>query len=208
MSAPPPPNNSHLTEDPDDRIGRWGWFLWWTWLVVGGVLTARAAREGGLASIVVVLLAPFWGAWLLWLVLRGGRWAREWLAASVWGEWNGAYFEYDGRQTRVLFAGDDVFIAAADVFSACGIQNRGRDIARARLIAGREGIVPAPGTSLLCFTERGLRAWMERRSDQQSGKFMLWFERTVINPYRRRREMGYPTPEREGAAEEFDRPGE
>lgn len=197
MSTSPPPNDASLAEDPDDRIARWGWFLWFVWLVVGGVLTARAAREGGLANIVVVVLVPFWGAWLLWLAVRGRRWLHGWVAAGAWGEWNGSYFEYDGRQMRVLFAGDDVFVAVADVFDACGLANRNRDVNRARLIAGREGIVPAPDTRLLCFTERGLRAWMERRTDQAAGKFMLWFERTVIAPYRRRREMGYPTPERQ-----------
>ena len=199
MSAPHP-ENSHLTEDPDDRIDRWGWFLWFIWLAAGGALTARLVREGGLASIVVVLLAPFWGAWLLWLVVRGARWFRAWVDETIWGEWNGSYFEYDGRQMRVLFDGDSIFIAARDVFVACGIGSRGRDIERARLIAGRDGVVPAPESRLMCFTERGFRAWMERRTDPASGKFVLWFDRQVVNPYRRRREMGYPTPEREPGA--------
>lgn len=195
-------DNRHLTEDPDDRINRWGWFLWFIWLVVGGVLTVRVLREGGLANIVVVLLAPFWGAWLLWLVVRGARWFRGWVGASTWGEWNGSYFEYDGCQMRVLFDGDTIYIAATDVFDACGIGSRGRDIERARLIAGRDGVVPAPDTNLMCFTERGFRAWMERRTDLTSGKFLWWFERQVVKPYRRRREMGYPTPEREQNAPE------
>ena len=198
MSPPPAaPDNAHLTEDPDDRVARWGWFLWWTWLAVGGVLSARALRDGGLSGIVVVLLAPFWAVWLLWLVVRGQRWVRHWFAASTWGEWNGAYFEYDSQQMRVLFAGDDIYIAASDVFDACRIEARGRDLERARLLAGRDGVVAAPGTSLPCFTERGLRAWMERRTDTASGKFMQWYDKHVVRPYRRRRELGYATPERE-----------
>lgn len=201
----PANENRRPSEDPDQRIARWGWFLWVIWLIVGGVLTALLVRVGGLASIVIVLIAPFWGAWLLWLIIRGARRYRGWVEASVWGEWNGSYFEFDGRQMRVLFDGDSIYIAAADVFDACGIGSRGRDIERARVIAGRDGVVPAPDTRLMCFTERGFRAWMERRTDQASGKFVQWFDRQVVSPYRRRREIGYPTPEQERELDTTDK---
>jgi len=176
----------NLPEDPDDRTRRWGWYIWWLWLVAGGALTASAVRSGGLTIWVLVFLAPFWGVWLLWLCVRGGIWVRGWLGATVWGQWNGNYFEYDGRQIRILFDGPDIFVATADVLSVCGIEGRSRELDRVRMVAGRNGVVPVPGARLMCFTERGLMAWLEGRSDSQCVKFQRWFVQHVVRPYRQR----------------------
>ncbi len=120
---------------------------------------------------------------------RSTHTVRGWIAAQLWGQWNGNYFEYDGHHVRVLFEDDAIYVATLDVFAACRIQGHGRNLDRARYISGRDGLVSAPGTRLQCFTERGLRAWLERRTDPTCAKFASWFELQVVKPHQRRRDI-------------------
>jgi hypothetical protein len=50
-------------------------------------------------------------------------------------------------------------------------------------------LAPDPDTGMLCFSEKGLDAWLERRSDRVAHKFRIWRDKQVIEPYRRRREL-------------------
>jgi len=134
----------------------------------------------------VAIAAPAWATWLLWLLWRGSSALRHAAKRRAYGRWHGNYYEFDGRQIRIVFDGDEIFIAAADVFDAFGIEPRGREPDRVRLIAGRDGLTELPGDKLLHFTERGLRAWMERRTDVAAVGFRKWFERMVVAPQRKR----------------------
>ena len=187
-------STSPLAQDPDERIVRWGWTIWIAWGVIGGALFLNDLR-GGQAALSLVLVAPFWGLWLLWPVYRALRAWWFWQNEGAWGEWNGAYYEFDGRQIRVLTQDDSIWIVASDVFDVLGLHGRQRNAARARHVAGRDGLTHAPGSRLLAFTEKGIRAWLERRTDADANKFSRWLDNQVIAPYRRRRELlGEPPP--------------
>jgi hypothetical protein len=179
---------SWLEQDPDERIVRWGWTIWIAWGVIGGALFLDDLRAGH-GALSVVLVAPFWGLWLLWPVYRGLRAWWRWQQEGTWAKWNGAYYEFDGRQIRILTQEDSIWIVANDVFDALGLQGRQRDVARARQIAGREGLVRPPGSRLLAFTEVGIGAWLDRRTDADAHKFSRWLDKQVVSPYRRRREL-------------------
>ena len=68
-----------------------------------------------------------WALWLLWALYRGLRAFLRVLLGTGWSRWSGQYFEFDGRQIRIVFDGDDVFFAAADVFDALGTSGLARD---------------------------------------------------------------------------------
>lgn len=174
---------------PDPKALRRGWLLWFVWLVVGGQLLLRDLSGDGPGAISAVLVAPLWFAWLLWLAWRA--WTR--FGPSPDRRWHGSWFEFDGLQIRVLFEDDAVLLVADDVLDAFGLTGHARDPERIRQIAGRDGLVlrtELGARGKLCFTERGLRAWLERRVDPRAAKFVRWYDTQVIAPYRRRREIG------------------
>ncbi len=179
--------DSWLELDPDVRIVRWGWTFWVAWGVVGGALLLIDVRNGT-GALSMVLVAPFWGLWLLWPLYRGAR-AWRWQYRDARSEWNGVYYEFDGRQIRILMQGDAIWIVANDVFDALHLRGHQRDTARVRQIAGRDGLVRPPGSRLLAFSEVGIKAWLDRRSDAVAQKFCHWLDKQVITPYRRRREV-------------------
>lgn len=175
-----------LASDPDARIVGHGWRLWLLWGVIGGGLLLI---ERGSLAFALVLTAPFWGLWLLWPVYRGLRRWLHWQAESVWVDWHGNYYEFDGHQIRILFAGDAVWFVAADVLDTLGITGHQRNPDRIRQIAGRDGLVVPPQGRLLAFSETGLKAWLDRRTDLTAHKFHRWVDKQVLEPYRRRRDL-------------------
>jgi hypothetical protein len=181
-------NPSFLSRDPDERVVRWGWVFWFSWLGVGGGLLLADFR-GGAPGIGAVLAAPFWALWVLWALFRAARLAIRLLQEAGWQEWAGRYYEFDGRQIRVAFDGDTIWFGAADVFDVLGTVQSARDPERVRQIVGRDGLQAAPGTGLLCFSEKGLAAWLERRKERPALQFGRWVETQVVTPYRRRREL-------------------
>jgi hypothetical protein len=173
--------------DPDQRLRRWGWLAFAAWTAVGGVQLVQAWRAGEDAIVGVALSAPLWAAWLLWLLWRGASALKEAARQRALRRWHGNFYEFRGRQIRIVFDGDEVLVAGDDVFDALGIDRRGRAPDRVRLLAGRDGLVELAAGRLLVFTERGLRAWLERRTDATAVKFGRWFEAEVAVPHRRRR---------------------
>jgi hypothetical protein len=179
---------SFLSRDPDERTVRWGWVLWFAWLAVGGALLLGDYR-GGVLGVGAVLAAPFWALWLLWAVYRGGRRLVQWLQLSGDRDRDGQYFEFDGQPIRIRFDGEDIWFGARDVFDVLGTPAQARDPERVRQIVGRDGLRAAPDGGALSFSEKGLAAWLERRTDRTAAQFTRWIELQVVRPYRRRREL-------------------
>jgi hypothetical protein len=179
---------SFLESDPDQRALRWGWVIWFAWFAVAGSLLLYDLNAGR-GAFSAVLVAPFWGLWLLWPVYRGLRAWWRWQSESAYGQWQGQYYEFDGRQIRILFDEDRIWFVADDVFDALGIEGHQRNPERVRLIAGRDGLASAPGSRRLAFSETGLAAWLDRRADLGAHKFGIWVTKQVIEPFRRRCEL-------------------
>lgn len=176
-----------LEQDPDERVVRWGWLLWAAWAVIAGALFLEDVRAGT-GTLSLLLVAPFWFMWLLWPLYRGLRVWWRWQYGEGWAEWNGTYYEFDGLQIRILMQGDSIWIVADDVFDALRLRGRQRDAARVREIAGRAGLVKPPGSKRLAFSEIGIKAWLDRRTDVTAHKFSYWLDKQVIAPYRKRQE--------------------
>jgi hypothetical protein len=186
---------SRLPEDPDARLVRWGWLAWFVAAMLFAWLAWRAGGHEDEALISWVLGAPVLALGLLWPLWRGARAFWHWTRTQPHAAWHGTYFEFNGRQIRVVFEADDVWVAADDVFDVFGLGGRAREPERVRQIAGRDGLVVVPGTRLLAFTGRGFEAWMERRTDRAAAEFRRWFDAQVVAPHRRKRAMlGTATP--------------
>ena len=166
--------------------------FWLAWGVIGGALFLNDLRAGT-GALSLVLVAPFWGMWLLWPTYRFLRAWWRWQYEGAWAESNGAYYEFDGRQIRIVMQGDSIWIAADDVFDALGLRGRQRNVARVREIAGRDGLIRPPGSRVLAFSEIGIRAWLDRRTDAVAHKFSHWLDKQVIAPYRKRQEIAGST---------------
>jgi hypothetical protein len=106
------PKLSFLSRDPDERVLRWGWVLWIAWLAVGSALLLGDYR-GGVFNVGLILAAPFWAPWLLWALYRGASLVMQWLKHSAGSDGAERYYEFDGRQVRIMFDAEDVFFAAA-----------------------------------------------------------------------------------------------
>jgi hypothetical protein len=154
-----------LTADPAPTVLRWGWFLWVSWAVVGTGLLGED-RDGGFL-LGVVLSAPFWALWLLWPVYRAwALWTRA-ARRSRGQEWQGNYYEFEGRAVRVLHDADGIWFAADDAFDALGLDDAQRD-------AERHFASDHPGSGAPVFSPERLAAWLDRRSDAAALRFREW----------------------------------
>lgn len=179
-----------LPGDPDVRMLRAGWIAF---ALAAALLVVLLSI--GVAPVLIPFLAVFGGLIALWPAWRGGRWLWREMKEGPQQPWQGAYYEFDGRQVRILFDEDgQVWLAADDILDVFGLAGHARDRERIRLIAGRDGLRRAPGTALQCFTERGLRAWLERRSERRVAQFTHWLDTQVLAPHRRRLELSGRLP--------------
>jgi hypothetical protein len=170
-----------VAADPDARVRRFGWLLWLAALPMLAIVGLLVETDQ------LPLLAPLAGLWLLWPIWRGGRLLWQMLVDSPHAQWQGSYREFDGQPIRVLEDDDHrLWVCAADVFDALDLPQPMRDPARVRLAAGREGLRRPPGSRVICFTERGLDAWLEGRSDRRIAGFQHWWRTQVMEPHRRR----------------------
>ena len=180
--------SSFLAQDPDGRIVRWGWVFWIAWLAVGSALLLGDYR-GGVLGMGVVLAAPFWALWLLWVVYRITRAVVRGRILRPIGAEGELHYEFDGHAIHIEFDGDAVRFVAADVFEALGTERDARAPERVRQIVGRDGLASSASSGRLCFSEKGLAAWLDRRTDRTALQFVRWVDTQVIAPYRRKREL-------------------
>jgi hypothetical protein len=178
-------NLPRIAADPDARALRAGWVVSGALLAVLAIWLVRGV-QAGVAPFFAVLAA----AALLFPLWRVTRWLLHSVKAAPYEPWQGAYYEFDGQQIRILFDDEgQVWVAADDVLDAFRLQGRARDRERLRLMTGRDGLRNAPGTILPCFTERGLRAWLERRTERSAGQFTHWLNTQVLAPHQRKRSL-------------------
>lgn len=181
---------SSVTADPDARFVRGLWLVWVLVAPLGIALLVYAP------TVFMPLFAPLLALLLLWPLWRGGRALWRAIVDAPHQEWNGSYFEFDGRQIRIQVDGEHaLWICAADVFDALAIEDRGRNPERVRLDAGRDGLQQLPGERLLWFSEPGLLAWLTQRRAERCVIFARWLDAEVVGPQRKRRQrLGIDEP--------------
>lgn len=174
---------SAATADPDARLVQGGWLLWAVGAPIGVALVVFAPSD------FFPLFTPLWALLVLWPLWRGGRALWHAIVDAPHQDWNGSYYEFDGFQIRVQVDSEHaLWVCAVDVFEAMRIEGRGRDPARVRLDAGRDGLQTLTGERLLWFSEPGLLAWLSRRRAKHHIAFARWLDAEVVGPQRKRRQ--------------------
>jgi hypothetical protein len=197
MAAPDvPPPLPRLDPEPDRRSVRWIWRIW-----AAVMLAVLLAAAGGLPAVLLVTLAPLIALLILWPAWRGGGWLWHALRVQAYGPWQGAMHAFKDQRLRVI-EGDDgrIGFVADDVFDIFGLTGRARDPAHVTVIAGTDGLVRSPGAGLLCFTERGLEAWLAGRTERRAMAFRHFVRAQVLEPRARRLERDGPARNDEDAA--------
>jgi prophage antirepressor-like protein len=147
-----------------------------------------------------VLLAPFWGAWCMWLGWRTCVRVAPWFGYQPHYRHHGNYYEFDGRQVRVWFAVTELWVAVDDVLDVMGYTGEARDIVRIRAVAGDDAVLRIEGLRPWVFTEEGLRLWLARRGGDTAHRFARWFEQEVVAPFRKRRALDAQAQQRANEA--------
>lgn len=193
MTAPasPPPR---IEADPDARLLRWGWTLFAAWTLLGGTLTLRELQTGSYGLIGVVLVAPFWAAWLMWLLWRGAVRMAPWFGYRPHYRYHGNYYEFDGRQVRIWFDDERVWVAVDDVLDVLELEGVARDVERLRALAGPDAVQRLDGVRGWVFSGAGLALWLARRGGATANRLAQWFDHQVHAPHRRRREREAAPP--------------
>ena len=101
-----------------------------------------------------------------------------WLSAQPLDKWHGNYYEFGGVQVRVFEDDGALWFAAKDVVEATGI--------RANADAFHEGRV-LPGVKLRCLSIADVETLLATHQGRESGRVVLWAQRDVITPWKRKR---------------------
>jgi hypothetical protein len=187
-----PPPLPRLDPEPDQRSVRW---IWRIWAVV--LLAALLAAARGLSAVLLVQLAPLGALLILWPAWRAGGWLWHALRVQAYGPWQGSMHAFRDQRVRVI-EGDDgrLSFVVDDVFDIFGLTGRARDPTHVTVIAGTDGLLRPPGADLLCFTERGLEAWLAGRTGQRAMAFRHFVKVQVLEPRARRLERDGPVRNR------------
>jgi len=101
-----------------------------------------------------------------------------WLSAQPLRKWEGAYYEFNGVQVRVMEDDDRLWFAADDVVKATGIRAKGATLLEAALL---------PEWDLPCLTIEGVETVLGRHRSHESQRFILWARREVQTPWERKK---------------------
>lgn len=142
--------------------------------------------QGRLGAVDSVLL---WGILLARPLVDLFAWLAYQARRSVFGPWEGTYYEYRGHPLRATRIGGQLWFVARDVYRALG--HRPPSEIEDRLVAydrRRFGL-------RRYFSEGGLHHWLSSDRDPAAARLLQWFE-TRIYPQEHRRQTWHPTPHR------------
>lgn len=136
-----------------------------------------AYRQIGPTTMMLTL--PLWGAALARPIIEGVPALLRWAGHLHLQAWDGRYYEFDGRQVRVVTIGETLWFAEPDVVAILG----GTPEAL-RSKVGRNEYGPLGEGRLMGFPEQALRRLLNGDASPQALRFRLWMEREVIFPHR------------------------
>jgi hypothetical protein len=144
-----------------------------------------AYREVGPTTMMLTL--PLWGAALARPIIEGVPALLRWAGHLHLQAWEGRYYEFDGRQVRVVTIRDTLWFAEPDVVAILGWAP---ETLRRKL--GRNEYGPLGEGRLMGFPEQALGRLLDGDASPQALRFRLWMEREVIFPHRERLRRGAP----------------
>jgi len=150
-------------------------------------LLLHAVILGISGGIVYVVRMP-WGmvvafpvAWVIsrWIVMLIGKIKRR-AEEDATGDWNGRYFEYEGRQVRIYWDRESIWIVADDVFVHLGERPDAVARKKTQIRLGADHFAKIPDVHLDGFSEDGLLRYLGKNQRSEFHRLKLWFEREVF----------------------------
>lgn len=167
-----------------------GRLLWmWTWrLAVSLAILWQIRRfQGTNVAVVFVLMIPIIGVLLASPILETlANWF-NWARKQPYEKWQGNYYEFASIQIRVIEHSDVLWFCDVDVFKVLELPI---DNAKSRTGLFTEGEHRYFAEHKLgAFSEDGVRRFLSRNPHRESRAVLLWIEREVLKPHRRKIEL-------------------
>jgi hypothetical protein len=142
---------------------------WLLWRVIGPY-----------AFIALLILSPVIGIALAKPLIELSHEGLSWLAAQPLERWEGNYYEFASAQIRIFEYRGELWFVAADVIKSTGI------VANADSLLA----VYSNGCETLerqtCLTMPTLEKFLLANPGPESGRFLLWARREVIDPWEKK----------------------
>ena len=100
-------------------------------------------------------------------------------------KWQGNYYEFAGKQIRVHAVGNSLWFVDIDVLKV--IDQKLSLIQESSFDAHEYDVIP--GTRQRGFSEEGVEKLLLANDHYESKRMLMWIQREVVKPFRRRLEM-------------------
>jgi hypothetical protein len=155
-------------------------------VAICAAVTYAASRINAAAAVVTVAL---WGALMAKPIVElGANWF-NWARRQPYEKWQGNYYEYANVQIRIFEHGSGstqrLWFVASDVLKVLGE----RPTRKLALIYNNDEYRVLPDENLPAFSEEGVKKCLTVSRHPQSVAMLLWIEREVIKPHRRKLEI-------------------
>jgi hypothetical protein len=149
-------------------------------------VTYAASRINAGAAVVSVAL---WGALMAKPIIElGANWF-NWARREPYEKWQGNYYEFANVQIRIIELGTGstqrLWFVAADILKVLGE----RPTKKLELVYNNAEYCVLPDENLAAFSEEGVKKYLTVSRQPQSVAMLLWIEREVIKPHRRKLEI-------------------
>jgi hypothetical protein len=118
------------------------------------------------------------------LIVRGTGGFADLAKHHALREWDGAYYEFDGRQIRIFEDEGRLWFVVIDVARSLGW----RRVPQGFLSTQQPRLRPVEGTRLLATDMAGLEILLAARRERECGRLLRWARSEVEAPWLRKRE--------------------
>jgi hypothetical protein len=103
-------------------------------------------------------------------------------------KWQGRYYAFSGHHIRVFPIDGALWFVETDVLNVIAQKRAGSLVE----VLGAADYGAIPGTRLRGLSERGVEKLLRASQHADAQKMLMWIEREVVKPFRRRLELGLP----------------
>lgn len=138
-----------------------------------------------LGMIPFIIGIPFAGVMLAKPVIEAGATWFHWARKQPYAEWHGKYYEFAGRQVRLIEVGPELWVVDADLLGVIGEKP---SVMLESLYDVHE-YDEIPGTGWRGFSPDGVEKVLRGSAHHEAGRMLLWLQREVYRQHARKREL-------------------
>ena len=138
-----------------------------------------------LGLIVSVLAIPIAGVLMAKPIIEAaGSWF-HWAKRQPYAKWHGNYYEFAGTQIRLMEVGRELWVVDSDLLRVIGE----KPTLMLESLYDVHDYDVIPDTQFHGFSPAGAEKVLMKSSHFESRRMLLWLQREVYKPHRRKREM-------------------